>query len=166
MVAAVKTWQVLIDFSVNRKTKCGKCRVDNYDFYSCTLSMLCVDLPVLPIPPFRIPNLYIDLSHVELGMDILLPKFNFVPRSIPMPRLPDLPSPPTINLNLDLNVAIPNIPQIPAPPKLPDLPSFIPNVQLNLPSLPPAPRLPKIAPQITASLKVAEVIAKIFCIVK
>lgn len=166
IISAVKTRQVLIDFSVNRKTKCGKCKVDNYDFYSCTLSLLCIDLPVLPIPPFRIPNINIDLSHINLGMDILLPKFNFVPKTVPLTRLPDLPAPPTFNIDLDLNVSIPQIPVLPAPPTLPELPSFIPNIELNLPSLPPAPRIPKIAPEITATLKIAEFIAKIFCIVK
>ncbi|MBP6910638.1 hypothetical protein KBC03_03480 [Patescibacteria group bacterium] len=166
VISAVKTWQVLIDFSVNRKTKCGKCRVDNYDFYSCTLSLLCINLPVLPIPPFRIPNIDIDLSNINVGLDILLPKFNFVPKNIPLPRLPDLPSPPSLDLKVDLNVMIPQIPVLPTPPKLPELPSFIPNIELNLPNLPPAPRIPKIAPQIQATLKVAEFIAKIFCIVK
>lgn len=166
VISAVKTWQVLIDFSVNRKTKCGKCKVDNYDFYSCTLSLLCIDLPVLPIPPFRIPNITIDLSHINLGLDILLPKFNFVPKNIPLPTLPDLPVPPSIDINLDLNVQIPKIPVLPAPPKLPELPSFIPSIELNLPTLPPAPRIPKIAPAITATIKVAGFIAKVFCIVK
>lgn len=166
LISAVKTWQVLIDFSVNRKTKCGKCKVDNYDFYSCTLSLLCINLPILPIPNFRIPNINIDLSHINLGMDILLPKFNFVPKNIPLPRLPDLPAPPSINVDFDLNVALPQIPVLPAPPTLPELPSFIPNIELNLPTLPPAPRIPKIAPQITQTLKIAEFIAKVFCIVK
>jgi len=166
LISAVKTWQVIIDFSVNRKTKCGKCKVDNYDFYSCTLSLLCINLPILPIPSFRIPNINIDLSHINLGMDILLPKFNFVPVNVPLPRLPDLPSPPTAGFDADLNVAIPNIPVLPAPPTLPELPSFIPNIELNLPTLPPAPRIPKIAPQIQQTLKVAEFIAKVFCIVK
>ena len=166
LISAVKTRQVLIDFSVNRKTKCGKCKVDNYDFYSCTLSLLCINLPILPIPNFRIPNITIDLSNISLGMDVLLPKFNFVPLNVPLPRLPDLPSPPSIDLEADLNIAIPQIPVLPMPPTLPELPSFIPNIELNLPTLPPAPRIPKIAPQIQQTLKVAEFIAKVFCIVK
>lgn len=37
MVGAVKSRQAIIDFSVNRKSKCGQCAVDNYDYYSCTL---------------------------------------------------------------------------------------------------------------------------------
>jgi hypothetical protein len=66
MIAIIKTWQILIDFSVNWKRSCGKCRVDNYDFYNCVLSLLCIDLPILPIPPFKLPDIYIDLSHINI----------------------------------------------------------------------------------------------------
>ena len=66
MRGIIQSWQVLIDLSVNRQTKCGKCRQDNYDFYSCKLSLICVDLPVLPIPPFKLPDIYIDLSRIKL----------------------------------------------------------------------------------------------------
>lgn len=99
-------------------------------------------------------------------MDIVLPKFNFIPLNVPLPRLPDLPTPPTIDIETDLNVSIPQIPVLPRPPTLPELPSFIPNIELNLPTLPPAPRIPKIAPSIQKTLEVAQFIAKIFCIVK
>ncbi len=94
-ISSIKTWQALIDYSVNWKTKCGKCKVDNYDFYACTLSILCIPLPVFPIPPFRMPHLFIDLSHINMGMDILLPKFNFVPKPIPLPQIPDIPPAPS-----------------------------------------------------------------------
>lgn len=53
-------------------------------------------LPVLKLPPFKIPNITLDLSHIDLGMEILLPKFQFVPTSVPLPQIPDLPQPPTI----------------------------------------------------------------------
>jgi hypothetical protein len=52
LVGVIKTRQVMIDFSTNRQARCSKCRVDNYDAYTCQLSMLCVNLPVLPIPPW------------------------------------------------------------------------------------------------------------------
>ena len=66
MIGVIETRQVLIDFSVNWKKKCAKCSVDTYDFYSCQMSILCIDLPVLPIPPFRLPNIILDFSHVDL----------------------------------------------------------------------------------------------------
>jgi hypothetical protein len=179
MVGAIKSRQAIIDFSVNRKSKCGQCTVDNYDYYSCALKLLCPKLPILKIPPFRIPNISIDLSKIRLGMDVTLPKVQFAPRSMPLPSLPTIPQPPTLNLNPDISFAargkdfsintkniVPTIPQLPAPPRLPELPSIIPSIDLNLPTLPPAPRVPRLAPAITSTLKVAGTIAKILCIVK
>ena len=140
------------------------------------MSFLCPQLPIFKIPPFKIPDITLDLSHVEVGLDILLPKFNFVPIKIPLPELPSLPEPPTAEINLNMlegldlaifkDMQVPTIPVLPAPPQLPELPSFIPNIDLKLPVLPPAPKIPKILPSISAILKVADFIGKIFCIVK
>jgi hypothetical protein len=112
-------------------------------------------------------------------MDVVLPNVHFVPKSIPLPALPELPVPPTINIDTTVNGSvanaaweklnlpnIPSIPQLPAPPRLPELPSFIPSIDLNLPTLPPAPKVPRISPAITATLKVTSTIGKILCIVK
>lgn len=165
IVGTIKTWQAIIDFSVNRSEKCSKCSNDSYGSYSCSLSFLCPKLPIFPIPPFKIPNIYLDLSHMELGMNILLPKINFVPIKIPLPQLPDIPEPPSIAVNIK-TITFPTIPIIPEPPTLPEPPSFIPSIKLDLPVLPPAPKIPKIMPEIKAILKVANFIGKIFCIVK
>ncbi len=165
IVGTIKTWQAIIDFSVNRSEKCSKCSNDSYGSYSCSLSFLCPKLPIFPIPPFKIPNIYLDLSHMELGMNILLPKINFVPIKIPLPQLPDIPEPPSIAVNIK-TITFPTIPVIPEPPTLPEPPSFIPSIKLDLPVLPPAPKIPKIMPEIKAILKVANFIGKIFCIVK
>ena len=174
IIWAIKTWQAIIDFSVNRSERCSKCSNDNYGSFSCSLSFLCPKLPIFPIPAFKIPNIYMDISHIELGMNIVLPKINFVPIKIPLPQLPDLPEPPTIdvdwNMNLNINLfkgmSLPTIPVIPEPPTLPEPPSFIPSIKMDLPVLPPAPKIPKILPEINAILKVADFIGKIFCIVK
>lgn len=119
-----------------------------------------------------------DMSHIDLGMNIILPKINFVPIKIPLPQLPDIPEPPSIEVNwdsiysygLDINfmegMSMPTIPVIPEPPTLPEPPSFIPSVNIDLPVLPPAPKIPKILPEINGVLKVADFIGKIFCIVK
>lgn len=117
-----------------------------------------------------------DLSHVELGMDIVLPKVNFVPIKIPLPQIPNLPEPPNGEVDRDLaygldikifkEMSLPTIPVIPEPPTLPEPPSFIPSIKMDLPVLPPAPKIPKILPEISATLKVADFIGKIFCIVK
>jgi hypothetical protein len=117
-----------------------------------------------------------DLSHIDLGMNIILPKINFVPIKIPLPQIPNLPEPPAIELDrnilygLDINffkdMSLPTIPVIPEPPTLPEPPSFIPSIKMNLPVLPPAPKIPKILPEINGILKVASFIGKVFCIVK
>jgi hypothetical protein len=168
LMGAVKSRQALIDFSTDWKSKCGKCTVDNYDYYSCTLWIPCPRLPILAIPPFRLPNVYVDLSHIRLGLDVVLPKIQFVPRALPFPALPSLPTPPTISADLNIwyTTKIPSLPQLPAPPSLPELPSFIPSIDINLPTLPPAPKVPRIAPAITATLKVVGTISKVLCIVK
>ena len=133
-------------------------------------------MPIFPIPPFKIPNIYMDLSNIELGMDILLPKINFVPVKIPLPQIPKLPEPPNIEIERDIlfglsidffqNMSLPTIPVIPEPPMLPEPPSFIPSINMQLPVLPPAPKIPKLIPEINGILKVAEFIGKVFCIVK
>ncbi len=165
LIGILKTRQVLIDFTVNRSESCGSCSNDNYDYYSCTLSFICPQIPVIPIPPFKIPNIFLDLSRINIGMNITLPNFIFVPTSIPLPQIPNLPAPPTVSINLDM-FTIPKIPQLPAPPQLPALPGFIPQVNLELPVLPPAPKLPAISSAIQWALTAAEFVAKIFCLIK
>lgn len=102
LVGAIKTRQAIIDFSVNRSEKCSKCSNDNYGSFSCSLSFLCPKLPIFPIPAFKIPSIYMDMSHIEIGMSILLPKINFVPTKISLPQLPNLPEPPTIEVDRDI----------------------------------------------------------------
>jgi len=176
LVGTIQTWQAIIDFSVNWSEKCSKCSNDNYGSFSCSLSFLCPKLPIFPIPAFKIPNIYMDMSHIDLGMNIILPKINFVPIKIPLPQLPNLPEPPSVEVNRDIlyglnlnffeNMSLPTIPVIPEPPTLPEPPSFIPSIKIDLPVLPPAPKIPKILPEINGILKVADFIGKIFCIVK
>jgi hypothetical protein len=172
ILTTIKTRQVLIDISVNWTKKCGKCSRDWYGAHSCSLWFLVPKIPIIPIPPFKIPNITIDLSHIDLWLSFALPRFVFVPVSFPMPRLPDLPVPPDLtlweylNFNLQFNFSVPEIPLLPSPPKLPELPSFIPNIDFSLPLLPPAPRIPKIIPEISAVIDVAEYVVKVFCILK
>lgn len=168
ILAIVKTYQVIIDFSANRGKKCGKCTKDTYDQYTCKLSFLCsgISLDPLPIPNIKLPNLTIDLSHLDLGLDIVLPNFRFAPQSIDLIQLPNLPQPPAIGLNLNIDFEIPDLPILPEPPDLPPLPSLIPKVKLSLPILPPAPKIPELPKQITSILKLAEKLGQIYCIVK
>ena len=168
ILAIVKTYQVMLDFSANWTAKCGTCTHDAYDQYACKLSFLCWGLKVdpLPIPKMKLPNLIIDLSNINLGMDITLPKFNFVPESIELPRIPNLPTPPAVGLKLDLDFEVPDIPLLPEPPNLPELPSLLPQINLELPILPPAPKLPQLPERISKILNLANKIGQIICRVK
>ena len=162
----IRTYQLLINFSVERWQNCWTCTKDTYDQYSCKLSLLCdmIQLPIIQIPNFKLPNITIDLTDIDLGLDIILPDFNFQPVKIALPEIPNLPEPPAIWVNIQLN--LPDIPLIPEPPELPELPSFIPEIELELPILPPAPELPKLPGEIEGLINVAKLIWKIYCIVK
>lgn len=191
---ALETRQAILDLSVNWQKKCSTCTVDSYDAYACSLWSLCgqLKLPILRLPPFKIPNIYIDLSHIDLWMDILLPNFQFVPTSVPLIEIPDLPQPPSISVPGDviggnikqlewiegilkqfsqllptqIPLSVPTIPVLPQPPTLPELPSFIPNITIELPVLPPAPKLPRIAPEIETVINVVSFFSDLYCIVK
>ena len=68
MLNIIKTYQLIIDFSVERSEKCGNCAKDTYDQYSCKLSFLCdaIQLPIIQIPNFKLPNITVDLSSVDI----------------------------------------------------------------------------------------------------
>ena len=166
MLNIIRTYQVLIDFSIEWWQNCGNCTRDTYDQYTCKLSLLCdgLSLPIFQIPNFKLPNITIDLTNIDLGLDIILPDFNFQPVRINLPDIPNIPEPPSIAS--DIKIEFPDIPLLPEPPELPELPSFLPQVELELPILPPAPELPKFPSEIEIILKAAKLIWKIFCIVK
>ena len=167
IINIIKTYQLLIDFSIEWGQNCGNCTKDTYDQYSCKLSLLCdnLSLPILQIPNFKLPNITIDLTNINLWLDIVLPNFNFQPVRIDLPQLPNLPEPPSISMNIKL-FDLPNIPLLPEPPELPELPSFIPEVELELPILPPAPEVPAIPDSLVGIINTAKYIWKIYCIVK
>ena len=158
---------MIIDFSKEWSENCGNCARDTYDQYSCKLSLLCngIQLPIIQIPNFKLPNITLDLTDIDLWLDIILPEFNFQWVRIDLPDLPNLPEPPSIWANIKL-LDLPDIPILPEPPELPELPSFIPEVEIELPILPPAPEIPKIPNQIETLVKFANLVWKIYCIVK
>ncbi|MDR0607406.1 MAG: hypothetical protein LBG52_03450 [Candidatus Peribacteria bacterium] len=59
-------------------------------------------MPIIQIPNFKIPNITLDFSDLNVGLDLLLPTFNFQPAKIDLPNIPNLPTPP--NLQIDLNI--------------------------------------------------------------
>ncbi|MBO7505335.1 hypothetical protein J6T66_04300 [bacterium] len=68
MLNIIKTYQLVIDFSVEWSKRCGNCSRDTYDQYACKLSFLCntINLPILQIPNFKLPDITIDLSSVDI----------------------------------------------------------------------------------------------------
>lgn len=190
LLTTLETYQAIINISKEWSEKCSTCTHDEYDQFSCKIWTLCgmANFPILEIPPFKIPSIFLDFSKLNLWIDITLPKFNFVPVSVPLPRLPGLPEPPSVDISLDMEEAllmgmdligklmedlglgvspsIPAIPIIPAPPKLPEIPSFIPTVRLELPVLPPAPKIPKLPNSIHSILDTIETVGRILCMVK
>jgi len=167
IIDIIKTYQMIIDFSIEWWQSCGNCSEDTYDQYSCKLSILCdlIQIPVIQIPNFKIPNITLDLSNIDLWLNIILPKFNFQPIKIELPEIPNLPEPPSVWIDIKL-FDLPDIPQLPEPPDLPELPSFIPQIEIELPMLPPAPELPRIPNTIEVAIDTAKYIWKIYCIVK
>jgi len=69
IMTTIQTYQAIIDLSADWSEKCSSCTNDNYDQFACKLSMICPDnLPILEIPPMKIPSIYIDLSHLNLAI--------------------------------------------------------------------------------------------------
>jgi len=63
---ALDTFQILIDVTVKWKQRCGTCRVDSYDLHSFLTALLSFDIPILKIPPFRLPNFNLDFSNIKV----------------------------------------------------------------------------------------------------
>jgi len=171
MIVAVKTRQLLIDYAVNRKERCGTCRVDNYDFSTCSLTGLCPNFPLFNWPSFRTPDVSIDLSNINAWIDVVLPRVRFTPINVPWSRalnLWDLPMPPQLGspFYVKIDIILPTLPIIPAPPPLPTLPSLSMNVDMDLPLLPPAPKIPALPETLQAAVQVADFVWQLLCIVK
>ena len=68
MLNIIKTYQLIIDFSVDWSKRCGNCAKDTYDQYSCKLSFLCdsIQLPIIQIPNFKLPDITLDFSSIDL----------------------------------------------------------------------------------------------------
>jgi hypothetical protein len=124
--------------------------------------MLCVDLPILPIPSFHLPNIIIDLSNINLGIDFVLPDIQFVSKRIPLPKLPDFPPP----QDFVIDITLPVLPTLPPPPPLPELPELDLEIDIRLPTLPPAPKIPKISPAIKVSIELLDLLGTFWCIFK
>lgn len=159
-------WQVLIDLSADLMDSCDKCTNQRYSGMQLIFSLFVFipDFPVVELP--KLPDIVVDVSNIQAGLDIIWPDINFVPERINIPELPRVVIP-DLNLKLDADFDLElEIPQLPTfdftfePPALPPL--SLP----NLPSLPPPPAIPELDPTLKAALNIASNILKIVCIIR
>jgi hypothetical protein len=149
-------WQVLIDIFDEYEESCTVCHNEQWNLQEwlwIVISAVIPPIPVIKMP--RWPDIELDFSNIELGIDIAYPVFNF---SFYPLELPDMPSPSFSGLNL------PPIPQLPPLPDL-HLDFEIPTIQLpKLPNLPPAPLIPQLSQSISVVLKIFKIVTLIQCL--
>jgi len=161
MITSIKKtlaqWQAVIDVTQKYATNCDSCKTERGSLFPMLLNAL-VSIPAPPIIPFpKWPDIIMDFSLVETGVNIVWPDLTFAPKQILLPTLPSIKFPIDANLlaldgvniskiTLDLGAAfdslIPVLPALPSLPSLPNLPDLPPLPTFKLPDIPPAPRIP------------------------
>ncbi len=158
----ISSWQVLIDLVIEYQTSCDTCTSSRFSLLELVLRVFTF-IPSPPIIPFpKLPDIYIDLSQVQMGIKILWPDLKFRPLKLVLPRLPRiaLPDLPTLNFRLP---SIGLLPEIAIFPELPDLP---PLTLPQLPNLPPPPKIPAFSASFKATINILQKIFKILCLIK
>jgi hypothetical protein len=149
-------WQILIDVFDDYEESCAVCHNEQWNLQEwlwIIISAVIPPIPVIKMP--RWPDIELDFSNIDLGVDIAYPVFNF---SFYPLDLPDMPSPSFSGLTL------PPIPQLPPLPDL-NLDFEIPAIQLpKLPNLPPAPLIPELSQSISVVLKIFKIVTLIQCL--
>ncbi len=165
----IKGWQVLIEASVNMMAACDKCSNQRFSGYQLLISLFAFmpEIPVIELP--KLPDIVIDVSDIQAGVDILWPDIQFVPKRLEIPELPPLVLPTaTLNLDAGFDVELPEI-NIPVLPKF-DLDYLFPEPPglplPELPSLPPAPAIPKLHESVQVSVKIGESVIRIICLLR
>jgi hypothetical protein len=159
-------WQALFELSMDFMESCDKCTNQRWSGMQMLFSLFVFvpDLPVVELP--KLPDVVIDVSHIQTGVDIVWPDIHFVPQIIDIPEVPGLSLPDIdllVDVNFDLNVTIPVLPEFPILFELPQLPGLpLP----NLPSLPPPPEVPSILPSVESSLSIASNLLRIVCTIR
>lgn len=162
----VDGWQILIDISADLMDSCDKCTNQRFSGLQLLFSLFAFmpEFPVIEMP--KLPDIVIDVSHIQAGVDILWPDIEFVPERVNIPELPRLVFPSaefdlTVDLDLDLN--IPTLPEFNLNFEAPQLPAL---TLPQLPSLPPPPSIPELDPTLKASLNIASSVLKLICIIR
>lgn len=178
----IESFKAILDVFIDYQDSCDTCQTTRTDvgyqnligiFFSAAVP----DIPVIPMP--KLPNITIDVSQVQAGVDIVLPKFAFKPEPLALPDLNDfiidLPDAPPVNFAARLpEFGFTAIGAIPDPPDLgkfildlPDLP------EIEIPNLPRIPKPPSLEgfgldffDEIGGLLDAVSAILRIVCLIK
>jgi hypothetical protein len=164
MTTIIEGWKLLLDLSVDFMDACDKCTNQRYSGLQLLFSLFVFipDFPVIELP--KLPDIVIDVSHIQAGVDVVWPDIDFKPATIELPELPRIVLPRAdLNLDFDLDIDIPVLPEFNLDFTLPPLPGL---VLPDLPSVPPPPSVPEIFPEIQVALNIASNILKIICLIR
>jgi len=159
----LKSWQALIDIFLWYEQECRECKNERFDLVNFIFGLILPTPPIIRFPKW--PDIILDLHNIKWGITILLPNFDFTTEPIVLPDLPELRLPEVWNLNLGLDIELPDIPLLPELelPTLPDLPSF---PEILLPNLPPAPKVPDLFSGLQVFADIIQLITKAMCMLK
>jgi hypothetical protein len=174
----INEFSAILDFLISFMSSCDDCRTDrtNMDLTMLFNFLLGAipELPVFVLP--KLPDITLDFSKVEAGVDIVLPGFTFVPERISLPDLNtfliDLPD--AIPIGFDFNLAKFGISPVVKLPEPPDIEQYIlalpPLPELEIPEFPVLPRPPEIGlfiedfiAEIKPTLDILSAVLRIVC---
>jgi uncharacterized repeat protein (TIGR01451 family) len=157
----INDWKAILDLVIDFQTSCDKCSTSRFSLLELILKIFAV-IPSPPIIPFpKLPDIYIDVSKVQIGLKVLWPELIFRPEPLILPKLPRivLPDLPT------LTISLPTIPVLPDPP---DIPIELPDLPMlpfpSLPDLPPPPKVPNFPVSIRIVIDILKKILRILCL--
>ncbi len=163
IIETIATWKLMIQLMIDYQASCDKCTSARFTLLELILKLFAF-IPSPPVIPFpKLPDIYIDLSQIQMGVKIVWPDIKFRPVRITLPKLPRivLPDLPTLELELP---AIPVLPDLSL--TLPELPDLPPLVLPAMPNLPPPPKIPALPGAVKATISILKTIFKILCLIK
>lgn len=159
----LKSWQSLIDIFLWYEAECHECKNERFDLMNFIFGLILPSPPIIRFPKW--PDLILDLHNIKWWITILLPEFDFSLQPLVLPDLPELHLPELSDLDINLDIDLPDIPLLPEInfPELPDLPSF---PEIKLPNLPPAPTVPSLFSWLSFFADIIQLITKAMCLLR
>lgn len=149
-------WQVLIDVFDDYEQECAVCQNEQWNLQQWLWIIISAVIPPIPVVEFpRWPDVELDLSDINLSIDVAYPVFDLSYYPI---DLPDMPLPSVTGFST------PTIPQLPQLPDL-DIDLEVPVIDLpKLPDLPPPPLLPELSQVFTIALDIFKLVTLYECL--